>query len=309
MNVTVFGGGGFIGSAIVDRLLLREHSVRVFERPRIMSHRSFSPNEKVSWINGDMLNKTDLDSAVERADVVYHLVSSTLPKSANDDPLYDVQSNLIGTLQLLQACVRAGVKKLVFISSGGTVYGTPIYLPIDERHPTDPHGSYGIIKLAIEKYLYMFERDYGLKSFALRVANPYGERQRIETAQGAVAVFLNRILKGTPIEVWGDGSVTRDFLYVGDVAEAFVKVMEYEGAFRTFNISSGVGISVNQLISEISGVVGVRPEVVYKPARGFDVPINVLSNLLAGQQLEWVPLVDLNSGLRRTIDWVRGVAI
>ena len=179
---------------------------------------------------GDFSSTHDVSDAISGVDIVLHLVSTTLPKSSNDDPIYDVQSNVVATLQMLNAMVAHNVRKIVFISSGGTVYGNPMYLPIDEKHPTDPLVSYGITKLAIEKYLQMYSHLYGIRAITLRVANPYGERQRIETAQGAVGVFLHHALKGLPIEIWGDGSVTRDYIHVSDVAEAFVRAVEYSGA-------------------------------------------------------------------------------
>ena len=156
MNVTVFGGGGFIGSTIVDRLLRDGHAVRVFERPRVAPYRIFAAHEQVEWITGDLLSRHDVGCALEGADAVFHLVSTTLPKSSNEDPIYDVQSNLVASLQMLDAMIEQKVPKIVFISSGGTVYGRPRYTPIDEQHPTEPEVSYGITKLAIEKYLQMY---------------------------------------------------------------------------------------------------------------------------------------------------------
>ena len=248
MKIVIFGGGGFIGSTIADRLLLDSHELRIFERPRVPPYRKFAESERVEWMTGDFSSTHDLCDAISDMDVVLHLVSTTLPKSSNDDPIYDVQSNVVATLQMLNAMVAHKVGKIVFISSGGTVYGNPTYLPIDEKHPTNPLVSYGITKLAIEKYLQMYSHLYGISAITLRVANPYGERQRIETAQGAVGVFLHHALKGLPIEIWGDGSVTRDYIHVSDVAEAFVRAVEYSGAKSLFNISSGTGTSLNELI-------------------------------------------------------------
>ena len=306
MKCVIFGGGGFIGSAIADRLLLDGHSVRIFERPRVEPFRKFKANEQVEWITGDFLSTHDVGGAVDGADVVLHLVSTTLPKNSNDDPIYDVQSNVVGTLQLLQAMAARKVRKIVFISSGGTVYGIPKYLPIDEGHPTDPLVSYGITKLVIEKYLYLYERMHGIKPISLRVANPYGERQRVETAQGAVGVFLHRALTGNPIEIWGDGSVTRDYIHISDVAEAFVRAVEYSGPKSVFNISSGSGTSLNELIGLLEDVLGKPIERRYLPARPFDVPVSVLSNTLARAELHWTPSVPMREGIARTAEWMRG---
>lgn len=305
MRITIFGGGGFIGSAIADRLLLEGHAVRIFERPRVERYRKFTSHEDVEWVAGDLFSTHDVANAVHGTDAVVHLVSTTLPKNSNDDPIYDVQSNLVGTLQMLNAMVASKVHRIVFISSGGTVYGSPKYLPIDEAHPTDPQVSYGITKLAIEKYLLMYGRLHGIRPTILRVANPYGERQRIETAQGAVGVFVQRALQGLPVEIWGDGSVTRDFLYVSDVADAFAKAIGYSGDQSIFNISSGVGTSLNQLIEAVEDVVGLPVARVYAEARAFDVPISVLCNDAARRELGWVPNVAMNDGIARTAKWLK----
>lgn len=307
MRITVFGGGGFIGSAIVDRLLEDGHAVRIFERPRVPHYRVFGASEPVEWRTGDLMSIRDVTDAVDGADMVFHLVSTTLPKSSNDDPLYDVQSNLVATLQMLNAMTERKVERIVFISSGGTVYGDPVYLPIDEMHPTEPNVSYGITKLAIEKYLRMYSRLKVIRPVILRVGNPFGERQRIETAQGAVGVFIHRALHGQPIEIWGDGSVTRDFLYVGDVADAFSKAVTYSGPHQVFNVSSGVGTSLNELVDMLEKVLGVPVQRVFKPGRAFDVPVSVLGNRLALQELGWSPQVGVMEGIARTAQWMRQV--
>lgn len=305
MRITIFGGGGFIGSAIADRLLCDGHALRIFERPRVAPYRQFAAHKDVEWMTGDLLSTHDVAHAVAGSDVVLHLVSTTLPKSSNDDPIYDVQSNVVASLQMLNAMVASKVRRIVFISSGGTIYGSPKYLPIDENHPTDPQVSYGITKLAIEKYLLMFGRMHDIKPIVLRVANPFGERQRVETAQGAVGVFIHRALRGIPIEIWGDGSATRDYLYVSDVAEAFAKAITYSGPQNVFNISSGVGTSLNQLIALLEEILGKTVAREYTAGRSFDVPINVLSNELARRELGWMPQVAMKDGIARTAAWMR----
>jgi len=301
----IFGGGGFIGAAIMDRLLLDGHSVRIFERPRVSPYRKFLGNEKVEWITGDFLSIHDVRSAISGVDVILHLISTTVPKNSNDDPIYDVQSNLVGTLQILNAMVAFNVGKIVFISSGGTVYGIPRYLPIDENHPTDPLVSYGITKLAIEKYLNSYEVLQGIKAVTLRVSNPYGERQRIETSQGAVGVFIHCALRDKPIEIWGDGSVTRDYIHVDDVAEAVVLAADYTGPKSVFNISSGLGTSLNDLVGMLEEELGSHIERRYFSARNFDIPVSVLSNDLAKSCMGWTPSISMKEGIARTIKWMR----
>ncbi|MFZ4524747.1 MAG: NAD-dependent epimerase/dehydratase family protein [Chlorobium sp.] len=304
MKIVVLGGGGFIGSAIIDRLLHDGHEIRVFERPRIDPYRSFRSEERVEWITGDLMSLHDIHGAIKGMDVVLHLISTTLPKSSNEDPIFDVQSNLVATLQLLDAMVVQSIRKIIFISSGGTIYGDPKYLPIDERHPTDPKVSYGITKLAIEKFLLLYQHQHGIKVNILRVANPYGERQRVETAQGAVAVFLNRALRKKTIKIWGDGSVIRDYIYIKDVADAFALALVYDGPHSVFNISTGYGTSLSELINMLECILGHVVPYVFHPARQFDLPVSILDNTLAKIELGWQPMTSLENGIVCTIDWM-----
>lgn len=305
MKCVIFGGGGFIGSAIVDRLLAEGHSLRVFERPGIGPYRNFLATEHVEWLHGDLLSGADVTDAVAGMDAVVHLVSTTLPKNSNDDPIYDVNSNVVGTLLMLNAMVAAKVRKIVFISSGGTVYGVPKHVPLREDHPTDPLTSYGITKLAIEKYLHLFKHLHNIHPTILRVANPYGARQRVNSGQGVVGTFLYQALHSNPIQIWGDGSSIRDYIYVSDVAAAFAKAIHYEGDESIFNIGAGEGISLVQLISHLEVALGKDIKVNYHPARSFDVPASVLDITRAKEVLAWEPQIKLVDGLVKTVEWMQ----
>jgi UDP-glucose 4-epimerase len=300
----VLGGGGFLGSAIVDLLLDEGYFIRIFERPRVAPYRTFGDHEAVEWATGDVGSAHDLAAAMDGIDAVIHLVSTTLPKGSNDDTIYDVQSNLVGSLQILNAMVHRGARRMIFVSSGGTVYGPPAYLPIDEQHPTQPQVSYGITKLAIEKYVALYERLHGIKAITLRVSNPYGERQRVETAQGAVGVFLQRALRGECVDIWGDGSVTRDYVYVGDVAHAFLAALRYDGNRSVFNVGSGVGTSLSELLDAMERTLGRPIARRYLAGRPFDVKENVLCTQLAKQELGWSARCSLEQGLVRTARWI-----
>jgi UDP-glucose 4-epimerase len=304
-KVAIFGGAGFLGSAIVDRLLACGHELRVFERPRILPHREFNGGEAVEWVTGDFSHAHDVREALKGVDSVVHLVCTTRPKSSNEEPIFDVQTNLVATLQLLEVMKECSVTKIVFASSGGTVYGPPIRTPIDEQHPTNPTTSYGITKLAIEKYLLLEKQLHGLDSVVLRIANPYGERQRVEFAQGVVAAFLARALKNQPIEIWGDGSVVRDYLHIADVAEAFAAALDYQGDEVIFNIGSGGGTSLNDLAAVLSRVLGRELRVEHKASRDFDVKSNVLCCDKARKLLGWTPRIGMEDGLRRTVEWLK----
>jgi UDP-glucose 4-epimerase len=297
----VLGGNGFIGVHLVGRLVEDGHAVRIYDR----SPNRFRAIERgAEYVEGELGNHGLVREAVEGAEVVYHLVSTTLPKTSNDDPIYDVRSNLVDTVQLLEACVEAGVRKVIFASSGGTVYGPPESTPIPEDHPTDPITSYGIVKLAVEKYLGLFHHLHGLDYNVLRISNPYGPCQNPEGQQGAITVFLHRLYTGQTIKIWGDGQVVRDYLYVSDLVDALVLAAEAVSRHRVFNIGSGRGASLNELIEHISGVVGERPAVEYLPARSLDVPVSVLSIRRARKELDWGPQTELGEGIARTWDWI-----
>jgi UDP-glucose 4-epimerase len=301
----VLGGAGFIGSHLSVGLLQAGHRVRVFDRPHLDSLAFLARRGDCEILTGDFLNPQDLARALHGVEIVFHLVSTTLPQNSNENPRYDVETNLLGTLRLLQLCREHGVRKVVFVSSGGTVYGVPKTIPVDEAHPTQPTCSYGIHKLAIEKYLHLEHMQHGLDYCVLRPANLYGERQRPDVAQGAVAVFLDRALGGKAIRIWGDGSVVRDYVYVGDAVGAFLKAMAYGGEEKVFNIGSGTGTSLNQLVAEIQAALGRPLKVEYQPPRGFDVPVNILDSSLAGRLLGWSAGTTLAAGIRRTHDWLR----
>jgi UDP-glucose 4-epimerase len=299
LRALVLGGGGFIGSHLVSALLAQGTTVRVLERPYRTRMPSIPNHPALEWQEGDFGNVQDIHRALENVDIVFHLVSTTQPKSSNDDPSFDVESNLVATLRLLDQ-LRGTNTLLIFASSGGTVYGTPIQTPIPETHPTEPTCSYGIVKLAIEKYLALYRLLHGLEYRVLRVANPYGPGQEANRAQGVVGTFLSRVVHDEPIEVWGDGSVVRDYLYISDTVSALIQAAAYRGAERVFNIGSGSGHSVREIITAVEQVTGKKAQASYTAARKFDVPISVLDITRAGKELGWQPKVDLNEGLRLT---------
>lgn len=295
----VLGGAGFIGSHLADALAQAGHRVRAFDRmPAVL-------RGDCEILTGDFLNAGDLAKALKGSEVVFHLISTTLPQGSNENPLHDAQTNVVGTLRLLESCRREGVRKIVFVSSGGTVYGIPRSVPIAESHPTDPTCAYGIHKLAIEKYLHLEHLLHGLDYCVLRPANLYGERQRADLAFGAVAVFLDRAVRGEPIRIWGDGSIVRDYVYVGDAVAAFIAAMAHSGNERIFNIGSGKGTSLNELVALIEAALGRKIAVEYTPARGFDVPANVLDSSLAKRVLGWSAATSLAAGIRKTYEWRR----
>ena len=305
MRCLILGGGGFIGSHLSDRLLSLGYKVRIFERPRVEPYRCFAEHEQLEWCAGDFQSAADVDSSVNACDYVFHLVSTTLPKNSNEDPIFDIESNVVSTLKLLSSSVRHGVKKIIFISSGGTVYGIPSKIPVPETHPTNPLVSYGISKLTIEKYLYLYNFLHGLDFTILRVSNPFGERQRVNTRQGVVAVFLNKALSDETIEIWGNGSVIRDYIFIDNVIDAFINAMSYTGKQNIFNIGSGTGQSLNEIIEIIEYILNRQIKKKFLPTRVFDIPANVLDITKAMDVLGWKPKISFKEGLLRTLDWMR----
>lgn len=293
-----------MGSHVSERLLDAGYKIRIFEKELVARDNVVHLLPKVEWFEGDFTNQAHVKEAVEGVDFIIHSLCTTLPKSSNENPVYDISSNLISTLHLLDTAKEAGVKKIIFFSSGGTVYGIPEYTPIKEEHPNDPVCSYGIQKLAIEKYLKLYRHLWGLDYGIMRISNPFGERQRPHASQGAAVVFLYKVLKGEPIEIWGDGSVTRDYLYVKDVAGAVLKLLNYKGGERIFNIGSGRGLNLLQLIEAIEEVTGKKADVRFTPSRSFDVPVNVLDTARAEKELLWRPEVSFKEGLKRTMDYL-----
>ncbi len=307
MKSLVIGGNGFIGTNLVEELLASGHQVRVFDR---YPSRYKEPFPQAEYVIGDLGNHGEVHEAVEGIDWVFHLAYTTLPQTSNDDPVYDVRSNLADTVQLLQECRDSKVKKVVFISSGGTVYGVPTQVPIPEDHIQQPICSYGITKLAIEKYLSLFQRLWGLEYVVVRLSNPYGEQQNPHSKQGAIGVFLGNIAEGKPITIWGDGEVVRDYIYISDAVTALVRAAEYQPAAdspRVFNIGAGCGYSLNQIVEELRAVVDVPVVVRYTPGRAVDVPRSVLDIKLARQILGWSPQVELKEGLARSWRWVKSL--
>ncbi len=304
----ILGGKGFIGAHLVESLLSQGLPVRVFDRED--AENLIAPNlrNQVEFIEGDFADNASVAAALEGCDICFHLISTTLPKTSNDAPGYDLQSNVLNTINLLEKARKTGLKKIIFLSSGGTVYGIPKYVPLDELHPTDPLCSYGITKLAIEKYLELYRSLHGIEYTVLRVSNPYGEGQRLIATQGAAAVFLGRALHGERVVIWGDGSIARDYIYVGDVIRGLMAVMNYSGKEHIFNIGSGMPITLLELVAAIELVVGKKVELEFLPARSLDVPINVLDIKRAECELDWTPKVSLNDGLLRMKNWITNMA-
>ena len=302
MKALVLGGNGFIGSHVVDQLLEMGHSARVFDRAM---ERCRPPLSDVDYRIAGFDDVPMLSEALEGMDVVYHLISTTVPSTSNKDPLFDIESNLMGTVRLLNLIRDSSVNRIVFLSSGGTVYGKPDCTPIPESHPLRPVCSYGVVKVAIENYLQMYHQLYGLEYLILRASNPYGERQGHAGVQGVIGTFMERVHSDQSIEIWGDGSVVRDFIYAGDLAELCVLAGDSE-INCIFNAGSGEGKSINQIVEALSNVASRPIEPVYRAGRAYDVPSVVLDNSKTRAAFGWSQKTCLKDGMDRSWRWVTG---
>ena len=301
MKALVLGGSGFIGSHLVDRLLAAGHDVRVMDRRHELYR---TPLPDVDYHIGDFGNRAQLCATLDDRDVVFHLVSTTVPHTSNDDPAFDVMSNVVETLYLLEQCVRTSVRKVVFASSGGAVYGTPASLPVSEDAPANPQSSYGIGKLTIEKYLALYHRLHGLDYAIVRPSNPYGPRQNHLGDQGVVAVFMGRIAAGQPIEVWGDGESVKDYVFIGDLVDGIYRAATLNTRSKVFNLGSGIGLSVNELVRLIGEVVGREVTVLRSSEDIFDVSRIYLDTTRAKRELDWQPTTPMQAGLEQTWEFI-----
>lgn len=301
LRCLVLGGGGFIGTNLCRSLLEKAAVVRGFGRrvPFI------DALQGVDWLNGDFSDPTSLANAVSGCDTVFHLITSTTPASANVDRIADLHLNVASTLKLLEICKAEGVRRIIFVSSGGTVYGRRVVVPTPEDSATDPITAYGIGKLAIEKYLALYEYIDGLDYRVLRVANPYGPFQLGTKNQGVINAFLKRALEGKEIEIWGDGSIVRDYVYVDDVVRALELAAVHRGEDRIFNIGSGQGHRLVELIELIQAALEIELRVRFSRGRAVDVPVSILDISRAQSSLNWQPEIFIKEGLEKTIQWMK----
>lgn len=298
----IFGGSGFLGSHLAEALVDKGYDVKVFDNFKNGMANLKTIIDKIEIIRGDFFNETDVFGALKDIDFVFHYISTTTPATATKDPIYDIESNIIGSVKMFQCAVKNNVKKIIFPSSGGTIYGEKANVPCRETDPVDPVNPYAISKLTIEKYLHYFNYTYGIDYTIFRYSNPYGERQNPFGKQGVIPIFLNKIKHDEKPVIYGDGSMIRDYIYIKDAVDATIAVLEKKTKEKVFNVGSGKGTSLNELIEIMSGVVGQKVIPDYIKDTGVYIPKIILDISRIKKEVGWKPKVDLRDGIARV--WI-----
>jgi len=308
MKVLVTGGAGFIGSHTQDQLILSGYDVVVVDN--LSTGFSKNINPKAKFYQTDIQDKTAIAEifAAERPDAVFHFAAQMDVRRSVADPFYDANVNIIGTLNLLENAVKNKVKRFIFVSTGGAVYGEQDYFPADENHPLNPLSPYGVGKLAVEKYLHFYKNTYGLNYFIVRYANVYGPRQNPFGEAGVVAIFCDKMLKKEQPFINGNGLQTRDYVYVKDVVAANLLAVE-SSLCDVVNIGTGIETNVVELFLELRKLVGSNCVELHKEQAQGEQLRSVIDNSKAGRILGWQPKYTLETGLAETVDFFKCITL
>lgn len=307
MRIILLGAAGFIGTNLVFELAKnRDDNIVVIDRDARYFH-NFEEKKfpNVELVESNLEENTDYDQLTKDCDIVYHLVSTTVPTTSNRRISQELSANVIVSTNLFEACARNHVKKIVFISSGGTVYGKEVNCPLDEDTPTNPITSYGVQKIAIEKLLSLYSYMYGFDYRIIRLANPYGPYQRPNGVLGAVTTFTYKALKHEKIQVYGDGSVVRDYIYIDDAVRGILTIVNGEDHHHIFNLGCGYGTSIKKVLKTIEDTLGTELDIEYTEARKVDVPINYLDISRYEKAYGRLNPIELYDGIKRTADFMR----
>lgn len=306
MNVVVMGAAGFIGTNLSIGLLKEgvEKLILVDEKSEYFISNPIINDDKVSIILKSFSRHTDFTDVVNKNDIVFHLISTTNPSSSNRHISDEITDNIAITVNLLEACVKKEVQRIIFVSSGGTIYGEA-ECPIREDADENPINTYGIQKITLEKLLYLYHYLYGLDYRIGRLSNPYGPYQRPNGRLGAISTFTYRALTNKTIEVYGDGTAVRDYIYIDDAISALLKIGFSDCIYKIYNIGSGVGISINEIIEKIRHLLGVELNVRYISERKVDLKKNYLNISRYQDEFGKICNVDINEGIVRTADSLR----
>ncbi len=304
MKVLVTGGAGFIGSHIVDKLI--EKGFEVFIIDNLSTGKRENINEKAKFVCGDINDERLLNNLFKENNFsyIFHLAAQISVSNSVREPVKDAQVNIIGSLKLIKKSIESGVKKIIFSSTGGAIYGEAETFPTTEEVFPKPVSPYAIAKFSVENYLRFAKREFGLNYTILRYSNVYGPRQDPCGEAGVVAIFSSRMLQNKNTIIFGDGKYIRDYVFVSDVAQANIKAME-NGDGKIFNISTAKGTSVNELFQILKELTGYRKAPFYKPEREGDVRKSVLSYEKAKRELKWEPKINIDEGLKSTVEWFK----
>lgn len=303
-RVVVLGGMGFIGSHLCRALIREGHSVRIFDRVNASTELIQDFQRSIEIVGGDVSRAEEVVGALKDATLLINLVHTTVPGSSMVDPGLDIISNVASSARWLEHIGETSLRKIIYFSSGGTVYGES-KAPIAEDYPTNPLNSYGITKLAIEKYTAMYATHSDIDYCIVRPSNVYGPGQQLHYGQGVIGVMASRALRGEELEVWGEGTDRRDYLFIEDLISAIIELLDYNGPFRIFNISSGAGHSVLDVISVLETLIQPFPKVIHTPKRRIDVPLNILDSGRLEKETGWQPSISFAEGIRRTVEWMK----
>ena len=304
-KILVLGADGFIGSNLVRSLLKDGHVIRAFDLFKDGQSRNLQDIEdKIEIFAGNFLNNDDIKRALDNIDYIFHFISLTTPGSSMNDPLIDVDTNIRGTISLLDECVNAGVKRVIFASSGGAIYGDQGKESYNEYDNTNPVSPYAISKLTIEKYLEYYSLHRGLDYLILRYANPYGVGQNVVGSQGIIPIFLNLVKQNKKITIFGDGENVRDYIYIDDAIELTRLIFNKDTKYKIYNIGSGVGASINNVVDILETVVGKKIDVEMQSARDIDVRKIVLDIDRISNEVVYKKKTTLSEGIRKTWGWL-----
>lgn len=306
MKVLVTGGAGFIGSHLVDALIKQGHRVVVVDN--LSTGRLENINPAATFYQADIYN-SELERIFkeERPELVNHQAAQTVIQKSMEDPAFDAKQNILGGLNLIMQCLRFGVKKIVYASSGGAVYGEPKYRPVDESHPVNPVSYYGISKHTIEHYLHVFCLEYTLRYVVLRYSNIYGPRQSPKGEAGVVAIFTHQMLQGERPTIFGKGDKTRDYVYVSDVVMANLLAME-KSINSIYNIGTGVETSDQEIFNLLAELTGYQGSPYYAPVRKGEIYRSCLDYSKAQKEIGWQPRFLLREGLAETVNYYRSLS-
>ncbi len=307
MKILVTGGAGFIGSQIVDKLISQGYSVFVIDN--LSSGKKENINPKARFYQLDISDKKIADILErERPEVIFHLAAQINARFSVKNPLFDAQINILGFLNIIENALKNGLQKFIFSSSGGVLYGDAKIIPTPESAPLAPESPYGVAKLASEKYLEYYFKANKLDFISLRYANVYGPRQNAAGEAGVIAIFSNRLLKEEPLIIFGDGTNTRDYVYVEDVVEANIKALEPETAQwplqkRFLNVGTGKETSVKEITQLLAQAAGKKPKITYASPQPGDIQRSCLNAEKIKKLLLWEPKYTIEEGIRKTYQW------